>query len=287
MTIPMDMRSRRLQETRSGNPKNFPVPDLTHIGRLYGLIHTAHPLHTVKDFVILSGSLKAGRWACEAVTGCQIHTPNFEMYNGNPSCSAAGSQSYLWNSAVQTLSCDSIFDYYNNNSKWGSQKPWWRFTFILDRTTGTEITPFAPFNPSGFDGDNQGFHQPPVVGADNVLYKRIGINAGGNGGCTGWISGWKFGTKYVSNVASENSACDEPSAYTSGGKYIYYGEGSFNHEGFGTINTTLAPNDLKWSSEVAKTSGKYSSLTLTGKFGGTSGAYSIYGWIQQLQSDPL
>jgi len=38
-----------------------------------------------KDFVILAGSLKAGRWICgNSYYGCQIHTPNFEMYDGKP-----------------------------------------------------------------------------------------------------------------------------------------------------------------------------------------------------------
>jgi len=45
------------------------------------------------------------------------------------------------------MKCDSIYDYYNNNSKWGGQRPWWRITFILDRNTGVEQTPYAPFNP--------------------------------------------------------------------------------------------------------------------------------------------
>ncbi|HBC72922.1 MAG: hypothetical protein UX91_C0011G0011 [Candidatus Amesbacteria bacterium GW2011_GWB1_47_19] len=235
-----------------------------------------------KDFVILAGSLKAGRWLCASDSsynpyGCQIHSPNFEMYDGKPGCTSVLSEPYLWQTGTPTLKCDSIYNYYNNNSKWGTKRPWWRVVFILDRNTGAEQTPYAPFNVAGLDGDGQGYKQPPVVGGDGILYQRIGYGAGGNGGCGGWIAGWKFGTPYISQIASENSACDEPAAFTSGGNLIYYGEGSFNHEGFGTINTaSIQSNDIKWTGSVSYQTGattKYSSLTLSGKFGSPAGAY--------------
>ena len=230
-----------------------------------------------QDFVIMAGSMKAGRWVCETGYGCQIHSPNFEMFDGKPGCTNTTSQNYLWQSSTPTLSCDTIFNYYNSNPKWGSQKPWWRIIFILNRNTGTEYTPYAPFNPSGFDGDGQGYWQPPVIGGDNVLYQRIGHINSGNGGCSGWITGWKFGTKYISLVSTESAACDEPSAFTSGGDLIYYGEGSFNHEGFGTIDTQN-PQGGDWKftniSLVPGSTTKYQELSLWGKFGSQSGAYS-------------
>ena len=246
---------------------------------IYTDTYTSSPTYG-KDFVILAGSLKAGRWVCPGIPyGCQIHTPNFEMFNSKPGCSATTNHTYLWANGTPTLSCDSIFDYYNNNAaKWGTQKPWWRVVFILDRTTGVEQVPYAPFNVAGLDGDGQGFKQPPIVGTDGVLYQRIGYENGGNGGCSGWIAGWQFGTANISKVSTETAACDEPASFTGGGNFIYYGEGSFNHEGFGTIDITHpGSGDWKWTNSVTSLTGaktKYTSLTLQGKFGGASGAYS-------------
>ncbi len=240
-----------------------------------------------KDYVIFTGSMKAAGWGfmCSdtsiAPYGCQSHSPNFEMYNGlSGYCGAIGTSTsknvsnpndnnYLWPIGTQTIKCDIPWNYYNNNpTRWNSQPPYWRFTFILDSSTGTETSWYAPFNPSSTDGNGQGYKHPPVVGGDGVLYTFIGYIAGGNGGAVQDVIGWKFGTPYISRVIDEMASgtdgeSDEPRTMTSGGNLIYYGEGSFNHEVFGAIDVSkpLGSNSYWKFNPVYSGSGiKYTSL---------------------------
>ncbi len=249
-----------------------------------------------KDYVIFIGSTKGAAMCDTNATpfGCSNHTPNFEMYNGlSGYCGATGTSTsnnvtnlndnnYLWPIGTQTIKCDIPWNYYNNNpTRWGGLPPYWRFTFILDSSTGTETTWYPPFTSSPMDGDGQGYKYPPVVGADSVLYTFNGYIAGGNGGAVQDVTGWKFGTPYISRVVDEmasgtDGASDEPRTMTSGGNLIYYGEGSFNHEGFGAIEISkpLGSNAYwRFNPVYSGSDIKYTSLRLEGKFGGNNGAY--------------
>lgn len=106
-----------------------------------------------------------------------------------------------------------------------------RTVFVLDSTTGQEFTfdsdgdgkaEYAPFIWSGVS--HSGSKYPPIVnGLDSVYYQANAYIA------PGWITrggpvGWKFGTQYISRVTgrADGYASDEPLAYSSGGKLIYY-----------------------------------------------------------------
>ena len=245
-----------------------------------------------KDFVIFSGSVKGGNnWICDtnsAPFGCSPHSQNFEMYNGlSGFCGPTANEPYLWVSGTQTIRCDVVYNYFNNNTKWNGQPPYWRFVFILDRNTGIEQTPYPPFNYSSGDGGSQGYKHPPIVGGDGVLYTVIGYIAGGNGGAIEDIAGWKFGTPYISRIIDEiasgtDGASDEPRTITAGGNLIYYGEG-VNHQAFGAIEISKPlGSNVYWKFDPKQYPGvgvKYTSLDLAGKFGGNNGVYSYFDGI--------
>ncbi len=134
-----------------------------------------------------------------------------------------------WAPGTQVIDASRIAQYYQS-------RPDRRTIFILDRMTGKEYTfdsntdgkiEFAPFTWSGVT--QSGSKYPPVInGVDGVYYQSTAYYSGG------WVSrggpvGWKFGTPFISRVHTGNGpgaeighASDEPIAYSSGGKLIYW-----------------------------------------------------------------
>jgi outer membrane protein assembly factor BamB len=150
------------------------------------------------------------------------------IYNGIPNGALIGSTSTSipgdWAAGTQVIDASILTNYFES-------RPDRRTVFVLDATTGNEFTfdsdgdgkaEYAPFNWSGVT--HSGTKYPPVVnGRDGVYYQATGYIA------PGWISrggpvGWKLGTQYISRVVarSDGYASDEPLAYSSGGKLIYY-----------------------------------------------------------------
>jgi outer membrane protein assembly factor BamB len=136
------------------------------------------------------------------------------------------STSIKGNWAPGTLAMDAsvITNYFQN-------RPDRRTVFVLDKATGQEFTfdangdgkpEYAPFSWSGVT--HSGSRYPPVInGVDGVYYQDTAYYAGG------WVSrggpvGWKFGTQYISRVdgRTDGHASDEPMAFSSGGKLIYW-----------------------------------------------------------------
>ncbi|MCL5784890.1 MAG: PQQ-binding-like beta-propeller repeat protein, partial [Patescibacteria group bacterium] len=256
------------------------------------------------DYVIFSGSLKdpSIQFMCPfgssfAPYSCNHTQANEEIYASYPprptcdnftkieSCLAGpvGNEPYTWASGSATVRADAIYNYYNNNpTRWNGQPPYLRVNYILNPTTGVEVTPYAPFNPSQDDGGAQGYKHPPVVGSDGVLYTSIGYYARGNAGCHGGISGWKFGTPYISRIHDFDSGqCDESNTFTVGGNIIYVGEGInaiINGQTFGAIEYTKPMgSNAYWGWDpkyMAASSAKYTSIGLNGKFGGNNGVYT-------------
>jgi outer membrane protein assembly factor BamB len=134
-----------------------------------------------------------------------------------------------WMPGTVVMDASIITDYYQS-------RPDRRTVFVLDGTTGQEFTfdsngdsqpEYAPFSWSGVT--HSGSKYPPVInGVDGVYYQGTAYYSGG------WVSrggpvGWKFGTQYISRVHTGNGpgssighASDEPMAYSSGGKLIYW-----------------------------------------------------------------
>jgi outer membrane protein assembly factor BamB len=129
-----------------------------------------------------------------------------------------------WVPGTLVMDASKITNYYQN-------RPDRRTVFVLDKDTGDEYTydsngdgnpEYAPFTWSGVT--QAGTKYPPIVnGVDGVYYQATAYFSGG------WISrggpvGWKFGTQYISRVdgRSDGHASDEPMAYSSGGRLIYW-----------------------------------------------------------------
>jgi outer membrane protein assembly factor BamB len=135
-----------------------------------------------------------------------------------------------WVAGTLVIDASRITNYYEN-------RPDRRTVFVLDSTTGQELTfdsdgdgklEYAPFSWSGVT--QSGSKYPPVInGIDGVYYQDTVYIASGSAFARGGPVGWKFGTQYVSRVHTGNNlgstighALDEPMAYSSGGRLIYW-----------------------------------------------------------------
>lgn len=163
------------------------------------------------------------------LTGEETNT----LFNNIPVGSLIGPTSTTipgdWAPGTVVMDASKITNYYQS-------KPYRRTVFVLDGATGQEFTfdsnndgqaEYAPFTWSG--ATHSGSKYPPVVnGVDGVYYQSTAYYSGG------WVSrggpvGWKFGTRYISRVHTGNGqgsnighASDEPIAYSSGGRLIYW-----------------------------------------------------------------
>jgi outer membrane protein assembly factor BamB len=149
------------------------------------------------------------------------------------------------------------------------KRPDRRTVFVLDGATGEEFSfdsdndgnlEYAPFIQSGVT--HSGSKYPPIVnGVDGVYYQANAFIT------PGWITrggpvGWRFGTQFISRVNGIDIgfASDEPLAYSSGGKLVYwvlccdrmagamdvtipYGQPnrSWQYYGYNLANNSLAP----------------------------------------------
>jgi outer membrane protein assembly factor BamB len=128
-----------------------------------------------------------------------------------------------WAEGTIVMNAGKITDYYE-------ERPDRRTVFVLDADTGVEFTfdsdsdgklEYAPYTWSGVT--HSGNKYPPVInGVDGVYYQATAYYS------AGWVSrggpvGWKFGTNYVSKVHTPiGHASDEPMAYSSGGRVLYW-----------------------------------------------------------------
>lgn len=129
-----------------------------------------------------------------------------------------------WVPGTMVMDASIISHYYQH-------RPDRRTVFVLDAATGVEykydsnrdgLYEYAPFTWSGVT--QSGTKYPPVInGIDGVYYQDTAYYSGG------WVSrggpvGWKFGTQYISRIDGNSSghASDEPMAYSSGGRLVYW-----------------------------------------------------------------
>lgn len=112
-------------------------------------------------------------------------------------------------------------------TKYFEENPAHRTYFVLNRSTGQEVT--YDFNHNGakeyapilWFGTHAGNRFPPVVGSDQVLYQANAYMSQPYG-FRGQVSGWRPGTPYINMPSANNLANDEPMAYSAGGTVIYY-----------------------------------------------------------------
>ncbi|MCC7162924.1 MAG: PQQ-binding-like beta-propeller repeat protein [Anaerolineae bacterium] len=128
-----------------------------------------------------------------------------------------------WASGTATLDGSSLTNYFAYNSRK-------RVSFVLDAATGQEFTfadpsgggtTFAPFGQSGITGSGSKF--PPIINRmDGVYYQQTAYSDFNMWVSRGSAVGWKFGTQHLSLVSDRTFAGDEPTAYASGGRLIYW-----------------------------------------------------------------
>jgi len=177
---------------------------------------------TGKDYVVFTGGHNY-RFSEFHLTEEETATFNAQYSGG---VLPTGHVSGDWVPGTVTMDISIITNYFANYSHR-------RTVFVLDSSTGQEFSftdaksgkkTFAPFAWSGVT--SAGNKYPPVInGVDGVYYQQTPYDFGG------WVTrggavGWKFGTQYVSLVQQQagnpdDTASDEPTAYSSGGRMIY------------------------------------------------------------------
>lgn len=246
------------------------------------VIYTDTSVTPNRDYVLFSGSKKATRgWFELAAYNYETLTGRGAMFGGSGGCSNNGTATYLWAPGTVTYDCSVISNYFSGN-------PGMRHLFVFDAATGAERTsPYAPVNWAGVS--HGGNKAPPVVGSDGVLYTYIGFNNAGSNSTTGtqgWIAGWQFGTSITSRIYNPASgAGDEPVAFTSGGRLIYWGEG-VNADAYGSVDITrpVGSNSYRW--DPRSVPGKYTSNDLGGRFGGSNGVYTYFDGVLSMSPIP-
>ncbi len=177
---------------------------------------------TNKDYVIFTGGSNLRQSESWLVQSIEIGI--FQGYNlpSNKLQTTSSPVAGDWASGTVTLDASPISNYFTNY-------PSNRTSFVLDITNGQEFTytdpisgkpTYAPFAYSGVT--RGGSKYPPLVhGFDGVFYQQTPDDF------ANWIHngapvGWKFGTQYISQISDWSQASDEPVAYSSGGKVLYW-----------------------------------------------------------------
>jgi outer membrane protein assembly factor BamB len=147
--------------------------------------------------------------------------PNDSAYAGKP-LGQRGSDG--WIATSQSVSIAGVTA---NIGTYYESKPWRRTYFVLDKSTGQEISfdfdgdGTADYAPFLWFGPQSGNRYPPVVGSDSLLYQAANIYY------NPWIGrgmpvGWRYGTPYVSTPSAQLMPIDEPIAYAAGGSIVYW-----------------------------------------------------------------
>lgn len=176
---------------------------------------------TGKDYVIFTGG--SNYRAVEFWQPQTFETPAFKDYNlpSNRLPLASAPVSGDWVAGTAVLDASVIADYL-------AKHPADRTSFVLDAATGAEFTytangqqSYAPFNYSGVT--RGGSKYPPIInGVDGVYYQQTAYASYDHWVDTGAPVGWKFGTPYISEISDWTQASDEPVAFSSGGRILYW-----------------------------------------------------------------
>lgn len=213
-----------------------------------------HPA-TQKDYVIFTGG---ENYVTDTQNSFFLpHVENGELFNGIPVGNVIGPISNNisgdWVPGTAVMNASRITNYYET-------EPWRRTVFVLDSTNGQEFAfdsdgdgqlEYAPFTWGAVT--HAGNKYPPVInGVDGVYYQATAYFSGG------WISrsgpvGWKFGTQYISRVhtgngpgANNGHASDEPMAYASGGRLIYWNLCCDRESGAYDVTKPMGQSNRDW-----------------------------------------
>ncbi|MFA6005046.1 MAG: PQQ-binding-like beta-propeller repeat protein [Patescibacteria group bacterium] len=109
-----------------------------------------------------------------------------------------------------------------------NHKPWRRTVFVLDATSGGEVTfdinsnGSADYAPFFWTGTRSGMRYPAVIGGDNLIYLANTYFVNTVSVTRGHAVGWDIGTPYIKTPFTQTRANDEPIAFSAGGNVIYY-----------------------------------------------------------------
>ncbi len=107
-------------------------------------------------------------------------------------------------------------------------KPWRRTYFVLNATTGSEVTfdinsnGVPDYFPDFWWGTRSGMRYPPVIGNDGLIYTANTYSVNGPYSMRGQVTGWAMGTPWITTPAGNTQADDEPIAYSVGGNVVYW-----------------------------------------------------------------
>lgn len=187
---------------------------------------------TGKDYVIFTGA-ENYRQADGVLTarepeyffpGCR-NLPPYTCPTGTIGATSTAPDNSYWAQGTALIDAGKIADYFEDN-------PARRTVFVLDRANGSEYVfdsdgdgklEFAPFTWSGVT--QAGNKYPPVInGTDGIYYQNTLYYSGGTWIPRGDIVGWRLGTHTISRVVGrpDGHAIDEPEAFSSGGRVIYW-----------------------------------------------------------------
>lgn len=190
-----------------------------------------------------------------------------------------------WAPGTTTIDVSKITNYLE-------QYPSRRVVFVIKAATGEEYTfdsngnnqkEYAPFTFAGVT--HSGNKYPPSVGPDGVLYQFANYMSA-PWITRGQVAGWKFGTHFISRVADNDSAVDEPMAFSMGGNLVYWslccdrGAGAFD------LSIPYGQPNRKWSYfnyNLAKIIPQYqpkyygNDMNGWGLYGGVNGIYGKHG----------
>lgn len=186
------------------------------------------------------------------------------------------------NTPLSAFQADSTMDF-SQALKYLEDRPWRRLYYVLDRTTGQEITfdtngngqpEYAPLLNTG---TNSGTRYPPLIDADGSIYTFNHYTCN-----YGQVASWQPGATSIKIRTNKRIAVDEPLGYSAGGNVVYWTHCCDRSAGAFDINTNdewtyfeynlanLIPgyNDLYEGSMQA---------SVTAVYGGWNGVYGSHG----------
>ena len=240
---------------------------------------------TQKDYIIFSGSANFQNY------NDLINLDLFDLFPKHATdpwgtlIGSLGTVSGDWVPGTVTIDVSKITNYLE-------QKPTRRIVYMLNAQNGQEYTfdsngngqqEFVPFTYAGVS--HNGNKYPPIIGKDGVLYQFANYMSA-PWITRGQIAGWKFGTHFISRVADNDTAIDEPMAFSSGGNLIYYSlccdrtSGAFDITmPYGQANRSWTYFDYNIRTRIPNYQPKYygNDMNGWGLFGNVNGIYGKHG----------